>query len=77
MTKQRVTNTALLKLLIAELGERGQAKLELGADVSRSTIRDILRGVVPSDATRGKIAAFFNRDEDEIWPLLALNKAAA
>lgn len=73
----RVTNTALLKTLIANLGERGQALLEIGADISRSTIRDMLRGAVPGDLTRSKVAAFFEIDESELFPLIVPGNKAA
>ena len=55
--------------LLDGLGKRPEAKLEIGADISRSLIRDIKKGYVPSPPIRQKVAAFFRVKEDHIWPL--------
>lgn len=76
MTTQ-TTDKVLLKRLIEELGNRGQAQLEIGADISRSTIRDMLKGYLPSQPVREKVAAFFGRKENELFPHIKSNEEAA
>lgn len=66
----RITNTVLLKQLIVSLGKRGEAQLELGADISRTTIKEMTRGACPSPRIREKVAAFFEKEEDEIFPVV-------
>jgi hypothetical protein len=74
----RTTNTILIKTLIQSLGERRpEAYLEYKADVSRTSIKDMLRGAVPGVRTRKKIADFFGKNEDELFPLIDSMQGAA
>lgn len=75
--KLRVTNTILLKSLVKSLGNKGEAQLEIGADISRTTVREILRGACPSPKIREKVAAFFDKDENELFPLTDMREEAA
>lgn len=71
----RVTNTVLLKELISSLGNKGEARLEVGADISRTTIREMIRGACPSPVIRGKVAAFLKTPEERIFPLMETREA--
>lgn len=73
----RITNTILLKKLVGSLGNKGEAQLEIGADISRTTVREILRGACPSPRIRKKVAAFFKKDIDELFPLMDSGEEAA
>ena len=73
----RTTNIILLKQLVSGLGKRGQAKLELEADISRSSIRDMLRGAIPGAEVRGKVSSYFKISENKLWPFLEEKEAAA
>lgn len=64
----RTTNIILLNKLMASLGDRPEAKLEIGADISRSSIRDMMRGGVPGQEVRRKVSSFFEISEMELWP---------
>lgn len=73
----RITDRELLKKLFNEKGPHSMAQLEIAADISRSTIRDMLAGRVPSDSIRKKVAAFFERDVSVLFPLVKTGEEAA
>ena len=72
-----ITNLINLNKLLNSLGKCPEAKLEIGTEISRSTIRDMLKGKVPSPPIRDKVAKFFEVEEGFIWPTQTEEEPAA
>lgn len=69
----RTTNRERLRELIKAQGERGKAKVSLGAQVGLSTLEKLMAGTygrVPKEDMRERLADYFGVDQNELFPLV-------
>ena len=76
----RQINSQLLKMLVRAQGEKGTAKVALGADVSLSGLQKMMAGTythVPREAMQRRLCDFFHVSQDDLFPLVGASKKEA